>query len=124
MALSCGSTVYPFDGSQFHDGPLYVDDPLDGPVTQFMNLQIPAGFGPINPPFLSAITQFTGSGYNSLAAVPTLPLPTPYAVDLLISNVPQRCFLVPGTISAGTAGVTIPNDYNPVTNPKYWVQLE
>ena len=45
-----------------------------------------------------------------------------FPVDILIANVPQRWFLVAGTTSGG-AGITIPGDYNSVTNAKYWIQL-
>jgi hypothetical protein len=87
-----------------------------------MNTVISAGFGPINIPFLSSVTQLAGTGYSSLAAVPTIPLPTVFAVDILVGGSPQRWYLVAGT-SAGGTGIVLPNDYDPVTNAKYWVQL-
>lgn len=119
--LACGSTTA-FDGSQFHQGAGYFDDPLGGQITIFMNSQIPAAFGPVTVPFATGVTALTGTGYNALAAIPTIPLPLPFAVDILISNVPQRWFLVAG-VFPGTPGTTQPNDYNAVTNARYWVQL-
>ena len=89
-----------------------------------MSTIIAAGFGPINVPFLSAVNQLAGTGYNSLAAVPTVQLPTTFPVDILVGNVPQRWFLVTGTFPGAGAGVLQPNDYNVVTNAKYWIQLE
>lgn len=100
----------------------WINDALPGNITQFMSTIIAAGFGPINVPFLSSVTQLAGTGYSSLAAVATIPLPTVFPVDILINNVPQRWYLVAGT-SAGGAGICIPNDYSAVTNAKYWVQL-
>lgn len=58
--------------------------------------------------------------YAALAAVATVPLPTPFAVDVLINNVPERWFLVAGAYPGG-AGTLQPNDYN---GSKYWVQLQ
>jgi hypothetical protein len=126
--LSCGSSfVETYDGSQFHRGPRYYDDPLAAATSIFMNNQIPAGFGPLNPPFLTQVTQFTGTGFSSMAAVPTVSLAVPYAVDLLIGNVPQRLFLTeaaPGTSAPSGPGYVIPNDFNIATNNRYWVQLQ
>lgn len=120
--LSNGSTQT-WDGDQNHAAPGWFNDPLGGTIEQFMNTQIPAGFGPVSPQLLTSVTSLTGTGYTALAAVPTQPLPTPFAVDVLINNVPQRYFLVAGTTGGG-AGIVIPNDYNAVTNAKYWIGLE
>ncbi len=122
--LSCGSArATTFQGSQWHDAPNWLNDPLHSLLSNFMSTVIPAGFGPLSVPFLSAITQLAGTGYNSLAAVPTAQLPIPFAVDILVGNVPQRWFLVAGAYPA-TPGTLQPNDANPVTNNRYWVQLE
>lgn len=120
--LSSGSTQT-YDGGQSHAAPNWVNDPLPSDITQFMSTTIAAGFGPLFPPFLSNVSTLTGTGYTALAAVPTPGLPVPFAVDLLISNTPQRQFLVAGAYP-GTPGTTPPNDYNPVTNLRYWVQLQ
>jgi hypothetical protein len=87
-----------------------------------MSDYIPAGFTPTNVDFLGAITQLTGTGFNSLAAVPTVQLQIPYAVDVLIGGQPQRWFLVQGTYPGG-AGTVQPNDYNSSSNARYWVLL-
>lgn len=125
--LCCGSAnAQTWAGSQWHQLFNWVNDALPGNISQFMSLTIAAGFGPIYPPFLATVSQLTGTGYNALAAVATVPLPTVFPVDILIivgSNyLPQRWYLVSGT-TAGGAGICIPNDYNAVTNQKYWVQL-
>ena len=120
--LACGST-FAFDGSQFHQGAGYFDDPLPGEITNFMSVTIAAGYGPLYPPFLSGVTALTGTGYGALQSVPTISLPIPFAVDLLIANVPSRWFLVSGA-APGTAGTVTPSDYNAVTNARYWVQLQ
>lgn len=120
--LSNGSTQT-FVGSQFHNAAGWWNDPLSSEITQFMSTAIASGFGPINPPFLANVTQTAGTGYSALAAVATLALPTPFLVYVMISNVVQLWALVAGT-SAGGAGITLPNDYNAVTNAKYWVQLQ
>jgi hypothetical protein len=121
--LSCGSSIADtYQGSQWHSGPGWLNDPLSGTVENFMSTVIPAGFNPQDVEFLAAISQLSGLGYNSLAAVPTVPIQTPYCVDILIGGVPQRWFLVAGT-SSGGPGIVIPNDYNAVSNTKYWIQL-
>ena len=117
-----GSTVYQtYTGSQWHRAPLWTDDPLQGNIDVFMNPNVPSGFTPFDVPFLGAVTQLTGVGFNSLAAVPTANFPLPYAVDTLIGGQPQRWFLVAGTYSAGPGEVQ-PNDYNASSNARYWVQ--
>ena len=123
--LSCCSTNRQdtYTGSQFRRAWDYVQDPLTDTTEIFMNNTIPAGFGPLNVPFLSSVTALAGTGFNYLASVPTIPLQTPYAVDILFgSSDPQRWFLIAGT-SGGGAGICLPNDYNPASNAKYWVQL-
>lgn len=109
-------------GSQWHDGPRWWNDPLSSDIAIFMSTIIPAGFGPINVPFLAAVTQLEGVGYNCLASVPTIPLPLIFPVDVIINGAPQRWFLVAGSFPGGP-GTLQPNDYNPSTNARYWVQL-
>lgn len=122
--ICCGSArAETYAGSQAHRAWNYIDDPLLGNIQEFMSTIIAAGFGPVNVPFLSTVSQFTGTGYNALAAVATIPLPPVFPVDVLIDGQPQRWFLVAGTTS-GATGIIIPNDYNPITNAKYWIQLE
>ena len=120
---SCGSgNTETYTGSQWHRPPLWVNDPLYPSIQEPMSTVIPSGFGPVNPPYLTEVTQLAGTGFSSLAAIPTPTIPIPYAVDVLIANQPQRWFLVAGT-TAGGAGIVIPNDYNATTNARYWVQL-
>lgn len=111
-----------YTGSQFRRGFDYVQDPLEGTVQLFMNNSIPAGFGPLNVPYLTAVTALTGVGFNYLSSVPTLTMQTPFAVDIMVANIPERWFLIAGTGSP-TAGIVLPNDYDPTSNAKKWIQL-
>lgn len=120
--LSNGSTQA-FQGSQFQDGAGYVNDPLSSSITQFMSTTIPAAFAPLGVQFLANITQLTGTDYTALASVPTTALSTPFIVSILVSGVFQTWVLVAGT-SAGGAGICLPNDYNAITNSRYWIQLQ
>ena len=121
--LSCGTSwTETYAGSQWHQGPGWINDALPGSVQLFMSTYIPSGFIPTQVDFLGAITQLTGTTFNALAAVPTTQLAPPYPVDLLIGGQPQRWFLVAGAFP-GTTGTLQPNDYNAVTNQKFWVIL-
>jgi hypothetical protein len=118
----CSARPTTYQGSQSHNLYNWLDDALTGNITEFMSTIIAAGFGPINIPFLSTVSALAGTTYAALAAVATVPLPTPFAVDILIANVPQRWFLVAGTYPGGS-GTLQPNDCSG-SQPKYWVQLE
>ena len=120
--LSCGTSwTQTYAGSQWHQGPGWINDALPGSVQLFMSTYIPAGFLPQDVDFLGAITQLTGTGFTALAAVPTTQLATPYAIDVLIGGQPQRWFLVAG-VFPGVIGTLQPNDYSSV-NQKFWVIL-
>lgn len=109
-------------GSQFRQRDNWLNDPLIGVTNPIMsNPYIPGAFGPISPPFLSLVTQLTGSLTNALAAVPTVTLNTPFIVETNIAG-DARWQLQAGT-AATAAGIQRPNDYNATTNAKIWVQV-
>jgi hypothetical protein len=85
---------------------------------------IPAGG--VQMVFLSAVTQLTGSGNNSLAAIVTTgftpPDTLPIVAMIFISGSPQFWMLVASTQGTGL-GVQRPNDYDAVTNAKVWFQI-
>jgi len=114
-------------GSQFRQGPQYVNDPLPqlaGILGPFINAPVvPTSFGPFYTPNLTGITTLTGTGYNALAAVPTSQLPVGFMVDVTIGGADQRWQIQTKTTQSGS-GTLVPNDFNVGTNNKIWVQLE
>lgn len=108
-------------GSQFRLRDGWLNDPLQGITNPTMPSLIPANFMPQTVPFVATVSQLTGSGTNSLAAIPTTVLPTPYVIEVTIGY-DQRWELQAGTF-ATAVGVQRPNDYNAVTNAKVWVQI-
>ena len=105
-------------GSQFRNADGWLNNPLSGILGPFMNPTIPSAFSPQNIPFLSGITALTGSGNNALAAVPTIPLPTPYAVKIAITG-DQDYLLIAGSFSG--PGYVVPNDQ--LLSNKTWQQI-
>ena len=118
-------------GSQFRQGPHYLNDPLpelSGILGPFINAPVvPTSFGPYYTPNLTGINTLTGTGYNALAAVPTTQLPagstTGFMVDVTIGGADQRWQLQVKTTQSGS-GTVQPNDFNVSTNNKIWVQLQ
>lgn len=80
-----------------------------------------AGFGAQGIPFLSTVTQLTGSDETALAAVPTIGITPPYAVQILRGGITEEWVLT------ATAVATIPgvsqrgNDWAAGTNEKAWL---
>jgi hypothetical protein len=109
------------DGSQFHAGGRYLNNPLNGYTGPYVSTNIPSAFGPIDAQFLGNVTQLSGTGADALAAVPTATLSTPYQVLLFIGGYSQTWILQAST-AATAAGYQRPNDFNLVTNPKVWEQ--
>ena len=96
----------------------WLNDPLQGSITAFMSNTIPSQFGPQDIPFLSLVTTTTGTGNNTLAAVPTTNLPAPFLVNTQIAgNVMWQ--LQSGVITG--PGTVAPNDQ--ATSNKTWVAV-
>ena len=100
----------------------------DGKDEEYTGLVMPPVPGPLVAAggqvilFLANVTTLTGIGSDSLAAIVTTGLPTPYAVDIEIGGIIQRWVLTAGTTATGP-GVQQPNDFNATTNAKIWLQL-
>lgn len=105
-------------GSQYRNADGWIDNPLMLAMSAFMDPAISAVFGPQNIPYLSLVTQLTGSGNNALAAVPTVSLPTPYIVKLAITG-DQDYQLIAGVFAG--PGYVAPNDQ--ATSHKTWQQI-
>lgn len=106
-------------GSQFRKADGWVDNPLQGSLTAFMNPIISPLFGPQGIPYLSTVTVATGTGNNALAAVPTTSLPTPYMVKTLMPD-DSDWVLIMGIFSG--SGYITPNDQG--QSGKTWKQTQ
>jgi hypothetical protein len=105
-------------GSQFRNKDGWLNDPLSGILGPFMTIPIPLSFGPQNIPYLSAVTQLTGSGTNALAAVPTANIVAPFIVKIAITGDSDYQLIV--GVFTGPGYVT-PNDQ--ATSGKTWQQI-
>ncbi len=104
-------------GSQYRNSDGWLNDPLSGIIGNFMSSTIPASFGPQDIPFLSLVTQTTGTGNNALAAIPTTGLPTPFRVNTQIAG-DQDWILVAGIVTG--SGTVAPNDQ--ASSLKTWIE--
>ena len=93
-------------GSQYRNGDGWLNDPLYGVLQPFMNSISPV-FGPQGVVYLSGITQLAGTGFNALAAVPTVGLQVPYIVKIAITG--DSDYQLQKGIVTG-AGTVAPND--------------
>jgi hypothetical protein len=106
----------------FNDGQFVTDqdEEYDG-----RNLSPPTNFGEFGAqdvPYLSTITTIQGSDATALEAIPTVSLPPPLMVRLVINGVDQIWILQSGTTATGP-GAQRPADYAATTNEKVWIQI-
>ena len=105
-------------GSQYRQANWWTNNPVMLVIGTFMSAVIPSAYGPQYIPYLSLITQLTGSGANALAAIPTVSLPTPFIVKVAITG-DSDYQLIAGSFSG--PGYVVPNDQ--ATSKKTWQQI-
>jgi hypothetical protein len=71
----------------------------------------------------ASITQLTGTGASSLAAIATVAAPVDRVLGVVISGTLAFYQLRNGTPATSVPGIVRPNDYNASSNPKVWYQI-
>lgn len=73
--------------------------------------------------FLLNITGLTGGGANNLDGIATVSIASPIVRSVVIGAVKSEYLLVFGTAAEASPGIILPDDYNAITNQKYWLQI-
>lgn len=92
-------------------------------ITLTPNASVVTGFGAQDIPFLSSVTQYTGTDQTALAAVPTTGLTVPFYVTVDVGNGSETWIIKAGTDATDTdSGLLRPNDYATSSNERIWTR--
>jgi hypothetical protein len=73
--------------------------------------------------YISAITTLTGVGPDALTSIASATLPIGQVIGIVVDDTLSFYQLRAGTSATELPGIIRPNDYNDITNTRFWKQI-